>query len=133
MTSRPDWHLPMPRLRHACAWTLLAVFAIGGTVAPDVHRVVHGLERAAVLAAHTHDGHHGQLGTGDWAREACATTPAGDTACALCQGTSASLVAQTTSVEVPVATGATRRGALWNGTSARLEAPTGRGPPETVA
>ncbi len=122
----------MLRLRHACALTLLAVFAIGGTVAPDVHRVAHGLERAALFAAHAHDGHHGAA-AGTQIREACTLHLTDDAACALCQGTSASVagVAETVRPEAVRAAHAapTEAAARSRGVAANE----GRGPPEGVA
>lgn len=118
--------------RTALAWTLLAVLALGGTAAPTVHRAVHGLEREAVLAAHAADGHHGAE-TGTHARESCATTAALDVACALCQGTSASVLAPSASVLPSASATAWEARTEARIESRRTEAPTGRGPPETVA
>ncbi len=129
--TRPAFRPMLLRLRHACAWTLLAVFAIGGTVAPDVHRVAHGLERAAILAAHAHDGHHGGAQSPQ-VREACTLHLVDDTACALCQGTSASVVASTETVgpEARRAPRAAPSEAI--GRSRGVAANEGRGPPEGV-
>lgn len=83
--------------RSFCAWLLLAVFAAGGAVAPSVHRVQHGSERAAWLADHvgTAGHHHDAPGMrhGDETQRSCPTAPAVDWQCTLCHGVSASLVA----------------------------------------
>ena len=123
----------MLHFRHACAWTLLAVFAVGGTVAPDVHRLVHGLEREAILAVHARDGHHGPDGPGTHVRESCTTTPGADAPCALCQGTSASVVGEHASAEPATVRHETVAAGDETGQTRRLEAPSGRGPPERVA
>ena len=120
------------RFRHACAWTLLAVFAIGGTVAPDVHRVAHGLERAAILAAHAADGHHSAV-RGTQAREACTLTLIDDAACALCQGTSASVVSAAEAVGPEIVSAARSTAAEAAGRTRSVAANSGRGPPEGVA
>ncbi len=122
----------MLRLRHACAWTLLAVFAIGGSVAPDVHRVAHGLERAALLAAHAADGHHGAA-AGAQVREACTLHLTDDAACALCQGTSASTVAATEAIGPSVVQAARAGASEAAGRSRGVAANAGRGPPGGVA
>ena len=122
----------MLRLRHACAWTLLAVFATGGTVAPDLHRVAHGLERAALLAQHAADGHHGASACTQ-AREACTLTLADDAACALCQGTSASVAAATDAIGPETAPTVRAAATDAAGRSRGVAANEGRGPPEGVA
>lgn len=122
----------MLRLRHACAWTLLAVFAFGGTAAPTVHRAVHGLEREAALAAHAADGHHGD-GAGARVHESCATTAAADAACALCHAATAGIVVRAAWAGVALAPREAPGADGDRGESRRTEAHRGRGPPETVA
>lgn len=123
----------MLRLRSACAWTLLAVFAFGGAAAPAVHRVVHGLEQAETLAAHAADGHHGGPSSGSHVEEACPTTVARELACALCSGLSASVDVRSA---VPVVAVVTREGApseIGRPVGASVAEPSSRGPPAGVA
>jgi hypothetical protein len=120
-------------LRSACAWTLLAMFAFGGTAAPAVHRAVHGLEREATLAGHTADGHHAGESAGHHVREACATTAARDLACTLCSGVSASVVVRT---DRPFVAVVERKGVAagpFRPVGRSVAEPSSRGPPARVA
>ena len=83
----------MLHVRRSAAWLLLAAAVFGGTVAPAVHRVAHGLERAEALAAHAADGHHVAGETGTHVREACVRQVQDDLACTLCGGLSAAVAA----------------------------------------
>ncbi len=122
------------RLRHACAWTLLAVSAFGGTVAPAVHHAAHGLERAAAIAAHAADGHHGPGGNGgERAAESCSTRLATDLACTLCQGLSAALLLSCAAAGHAARAQDAPAGASDGERSRPVGAPSGRGPPERVA
>lgn len=120
----------MLALRSALAWTLLAVLALVGTGA--VHRAVHGLERESTLASHAADGHHGDE-TGTRARESCATSALPDVACALCQGTSASVLAPGASVRVRASALAGEAHTSEPDEQTGAEATTGRGPPARAA
>ncbi|HEX8299054.1 MAG TPA: hypothetical protein VF594_07815 [Rubricoccaceae bacterium] len=123
----------MRHVRHSAAWLLLAAAVFGGTVAPAVHRVAHGLERAATVAAHAADGHHAAGETGPHVREACARSVQEDLACTLCGGLSAAVAERAEALPV-VARGA-RPGVDRDtrGYSRPAGAASVRGPPGDVA
>lgn len=119
--------------RTAAAWLLLAVAVFGGTVAPAVHRVAHGMERADLAAAHAADGHHVRGERGQHLHETCATRAQDDVACTLCQGVSAALVGGDAAQPdtAPASRPDVETEARGHGRA--LSAPTGRGPPERAA
>ncbi len=74
----------LPAAASLPALGLVAVFVLGGLVAPDLHRASHAAEWAAERAAHAEAHHHG---SGDRVDMPC--PPAvGDLDCALCAGLS---------------------------------------------
>jgi hypothetical protein len=78
----------------APALVVLLTFAVGGVVAPVVHRAQHAAEAGAELAAHAAAGHHhhevfGAHGV-EWTPECDGPVVLHDLACVLCKGLSAS-------------------------------------------
>ncbi|HEX9951049.1 MAG TPA: hypothetical protein VGB53_04715 [Rubricoccaceae bacterium] len=123
----------MLHVRRSAAWLLLAAAVFGGTVAPAVHRVAHGLERAATLAAHAADGHHIVGETGTHVREACARRVQDDLACTLCGGLSAWVASRTDGLTAATSETRPRVDVKARGHSRTPGAASVRGPPEGVA
>ncbi len=123
----------MLHVRRSAAWLLLAAAVFGGTVAPVVHRVAHGLEREALGVAHAADGHHVAGEQGAHLHEPCTTRFVDDTACTLCQSVAAAVLTEADARASDAPDVRLEAGAETRAHSRPVGAATGRGPPESVA
>ena len=123
----------MLHVRRSAAWLLLAAAVFGGTAAPVVHRVAHGLEREALGVAHAADGHHAAGEQGAHLHEPCTRTLPDDVACTLCQSVAAAVLAEAKAQAADAPDVRPETGVEAREAGRTVGAARGRGPPEGVA